>query len=195
MKQVAIPAFCIFHLLAISWWTLPHTFSNLVLAEENPQSYEYKLVKYLSVIDQSWLGSLFNAYIDVTGSQQYWDFFAPHSSRHHQYLSVCSSIAALPDQEIINCKDEPLFSNLSSDFAEFKLNGSNRSRWYRLTENLITLDDPVLLKAFAQYYRQLKPDNLETSVYLIAHQFELQPELTALPRPGYRSDKLLLSLP
>jgi len=197
MKKLVIPVFCLFHLIAISWWTLPHSFGNLVLAEGETTTLEYKLFNVFSKMGQSRLANLSEAYIDSTGSQQYWDFFAPHSTRFHQYISVCDDIESLIEQEIISCKDKPLFSNLTDDFAGFKLFGSNRSRYYRLTENLIALNDPALLKAFADYYRQSQQNQPKTSaeVYVIAHQFELHPGLKTLPKPGYRIDKLLISQP
>ena len=100
--------------------------------------------------------ALLNGYIDVTGSQQYWDFFAPHSPRFHQYLSVCDGIITYPEQERISCKGKPLFSNLDEDLSVFHHFGSDRSRLYRLTENLINLEDPLLSRRFARFYQTVR---------------------------------------
>jgi hypothetical protein len=196
MKKVLIPVFCLFHLIAISWWSLPHSFGNLVLSE-NSQNMESRIFQALRVLDETWIQSLLTAYVNLTGSQQYWDFFAPRSSRFHQYISVCDSIETLSGPETINCPNKPMFSNLPVDFSGFKGIGSRESRNYRLTENLIALNDPILLKAFADYYLQSQQNKPQPSakIYLIAHQFELFPELKALGKPGYRSDKLLYGLP
>ena len=140
-------------------------------------------------------------YIDVTGSQQYWDFFAPHSPKYHQYLSVCGPVINDPEQGKVNCKDQPLFSNLddglNKNSATFKVFGSGRSRIYRLTENLAKLEDTSPLQAFTHYYRANQPHNPvnNTPAHLVLHQFELHPELKGLPKVGYRMDKVLLTLP
>jgi hypothetical protein len=65
---------------------------------------EARLFKWMMLDENSWAYSFLQNYIDVTGSQQYWDFFAPQSPRLHQYLSVCDSIIAYPDQGKIACK-------------------------------------------------------------------------------------------
>lgn len=137
--------------------------------------------------------ALLSGYIDVTGSQQYWDFFAPHSPRFHQYLSVCDGIITHPEQERISCKGKPLFSNLDEDLNVFNHFGSDRSRLYRLTENLINLKDPLLSRRFARYYQACNREKVfeNTPAQLVQHQFELHPELSDLPSAGYRMDKLL----
>ncbi len=197
IKKWLLTFFCLFHMLALSWWTLPHSFGGMVLSEAKPQTLEYKLFKQLDRLEKTGLPSVFEAYINLTGSQQYWDFFAPNSPRFHQYLSLCPAIAADPEQSNISCQDEPWFSNLPDDAAAFRLLGSDRSRLYRLTENLINLDDANLLTAFAEYYRsrKLTGTNNKAPAYLIAHQFELHPELAGLAKAGYREDKLLITLP
>jgi hypothetical protein len=200
LKYIAINLFCVTHLLAIFWWTLPHSFSGL--AAENPvHSHEAKLLKAMSLDNQPRLYSFFQNYIDLTGSQQYWDFFAPQSPRYHQYLSVCDSIETVQALGKIACKGQPGFSNLDVHLEEgssaFRLFGSDRSRFYRLTENLAKLEDPGLLKAFTKYYRSNRPsnNNLEQSAYLVLHLFELHPELNDLPKSGYRMDEVLWVLP
>jgi hypothetical protein len=90
-----------------------------------------------------------------------------------------------------------LFSNLKNDFETFKRFGSDRSRWYRLTENLVNLENPRLLEAFTQYYRSQQHGYNAASapVQLVLHQFELHLGLKDLPRAGYRVDKLLWVTP
>lgn len=182
---------------AILWWTLPNSFGSLTLVTDQVDSATSKFIKWTMLVDMSTIASLFNQYIDVTGNQQYWDFFAPHSTRYHQYLSVCASIGAESKSEKIICNGQPLFTNLTEDFDTFKVFGSDRSRLYRLTENLIKLDQATLLQAFTRYYRvHPEPDMVAAAkAYLVKHQFELHPELKELPKVGYREDKVLLELP
>ncbi len=200
LKYITINLFCVTHLLAIFWWTLPHSFGGMVAENANP-SLEAKLLKAMSLDDQPRLYSFFQHYINLTGSQQYWDFFAPQNPRYHQYLSVCDSIETDQAHGKITCKGRPGFSNLDSDLEDepgaFKLFGSDRSRLYRLTENLAKLEDPGLLKAFTKYYRSNRPsnNNVEQSAYLVLHLFELHPELNDLPKSGYRMDEVLWVLP
>ena len=178
---------------AIFWWTLPHSFGGMVVANDGQAPWEEKLFKGMMLDENRWAYSFLHNYIDVAGSQQYWDFFAPQSPKFHQYLSICDSIIAYPEQGNIACKGQALFTNLNDDFETFKPFGSNRSRWYRLTENLVNLDNPQLLEAFTQYYRTQQHGYSadSTPVHLVLHQFELHPGLKDLPKAGYRMDKLL----
>jgi hypothetical protein len=197
MKKLFIPAFCLLHMAAIFWWTLPHSFGGRVVANAGQATLEARLFKWMMLDDNSWAYAFLQSYIDVTGSQQYWDFFAPESPKYHHYLSVCDSIVAYPEQGKIACKGQALFSNLNDDFETFKPFGSDRSRWYRLTENLVNLENPLLMETFAQYYRTHQRSNVaeSTPVQLVLHQFELHPVLKDLPKAGYRMDKLLWITP
>jgi hypothetical protein len=193
MKKVLVPALCLLHMAAILWWTLPHSFAGMVLADPEQAQWEARLFNWFTLSDNSWLNRFFLGYIDVTGSQQYWDFFAPKSPLFHQYLSVCHSINAYPEQGKLACKGKALFSNLHGDSSEFKHFGPDNSRLYRLTENLTRLEEPRLLEAFTHYYltHQKTPFSNNGTAQLVLHQFELHPELTDLPKSGYRMDKLL----
>jgi hypothetical protein len=197
MKKLFIPAFCLLHMATIFWWTLPHSFGGMVMANAGQATLEARLFKWMMLDDNSWTHAFLQRYIDVTGSQQYWDFFAPQSPKFHQYLSVCDSIMAYPEQGKIACKGQALFSNLSDDFETFNCFGSDRSRWYRLTENLVNLENPLLLETFAHYYRTHQRSTVaeNTPVQLVLHQFELHPVLKDLPRAGYRMDSLLWVTP
>jgi hypothetical protein len=197
LKKYLIPIFCLLHMAAIFWWTLPHSFGPMVLSSSGKNTVEAKLLNGLMLDDYPHVAVLLNGYIDVTGSQQYWDFFAPHSPRFHQYLSVCNAITAYPKQEKISCKGKPLFSNLDENSLLFNRFDSDRSRLYRLTENLVTLGEPLLLKRFTQYYQShyREKDAVNTSAQLVLHQFELHPGLKGLPKAGYRMDKTLLFMP
>lgn len=196
MAKLLIPVFCIFHMTAILWWTLPNSFGSLALVTDQEDSAISKFIKWTILADTPTIASLFNQYIDVTGSQQYWDFFAPHSTRYHQYLSVCASLDAESKSEKIICKGQPLFTNLTEDFDSFKVFGSDRSRLYRLTENLIKLDQTSIPQTFTRYYRDHPKSDAAgvDKAYLVRHQFELHPELKELPKVGYREDKVLLEL-
>lgn len=197
MKKFLVPAFCILHIVAIFWWTVPHSLGGMVLANTGQGTLEARLFKWMMLDDLPRVNALLQQYIDVTGSQQYWDFFAPQSPKFHQYLSVCRSIITYPEQGKIVCKDKPLFSNLDGDLDNnsraFKRFGSDRSRLYRLTENLVNLEAPLLLEAFTQYYQTQHHGKVVGSspAQLVLHQFELHPELKDLPKTGYRMDKLL----
>ena len=193
MKKMFIPAFCLLHMAAIFWWTLPHSFGGMVVANARQATLETRLFKWMMLDDNSWAYSFFKNYINVTGSQQYWDFFAPQSPKFHQYLYVCDSIIAYPAQGKIACKGQALFSNLNDDFETFQCFGSDRSRLYRLTENLVNLEEPQLQEAFTHYYRTHQRSYVADSApaQLVLHQFELHPGLKDLPKAGYRMDKLL----
>ena len=196
MKKLFIPAFCLLHIVAIFWWTLPHSFGGMVLVNNGQDTFEAKLSRWIMLDDYPRVTALLQYYIDVTGSQQYWDFFAPHSPKFHQYLAVCGPIINYPEQGKITCKSKPLFSNLDDGLDNvsdaFKPFGSGRSRLYRLTENLVNLEQPSLLETFTQYYRthQRNMDD-RAPVQLVLHQFELHPELKDLPKAGYRMDKII----
>ncbi len=184
---------------AISWWVLPHTFEELI-AEQARGSTEDKLFKVLALNNHPKINSLLQSYIDFTGTQQYWDFFAPQSPKYHQYLSICDSITKEHMQDKIECGNTLGFSNLDAHLDEgantFRFFGSDRSRYYRLTENLVKLEDRQLLTMFAEYYARENQDRrLSNALYLVKHEFELHPELVDLPESGYRMDKIIWSLP
>jgi hypothetical protein len=193
MRNIVIPFLCLVHMFTLFWWALPHSFGSMFLMENEQKNIETHVFKLITVDEASGLAAFLKSYIDATGSQQYWDFFAPQSPRFHQYLSICNGGIIVPDQENIICAGSLLFSNLGDDYKTFSAFGSNRSRMYRLTENLIKLNEPLLLSAFTSYYRKhaniTVADNSKTR--LIMHQFELNPNLKELPKYGYRSDKVL----
>lgn len=201
LKRWLIPLFCLFHMAAITWWTLPHSFGGLVLTEEKSNAFEARLFKGTQLDEYPAIMDFFERYIDVTGSQQYWDFFAPHSPRYHQYLSICQSVLADPEQGRISCTEKPLFTNLDdsveNSVAMFKAFGSDRSRLYRLTETLVKLEDTDLQVALTRFYQRRRLDKEEgvKTAHLVLHQFELHPELKDLPKAGYRMDKVLLARP
>ena len=168
-KNTLIVVFCVFHMTAIAWWTLPLSLNN-----NNP------------------LTHLLSAYIDLTGNQQYWDFFAPQSPKYHQYLSVCNSLDTDKTTGEINCAGTALFSNLKHNDEPYSV-FSNTSRYYRLTETLINQNNPDLFKAFAQYYSTHQADTVThpSATQLVGHQYELYPDLKDLPHAGYRTDTIL----
>ena len=193
MKKLLIPVFCLFHVTAISWWALPHSFGGMVVGDDDYGVLGTNLFKGMTLDNYPGLSAVLQNYIDLIGSQQYWDFFAPHSPKYHQYLSVCGAIIADPGQVTIHCKGKPFFSNLDTDY---ELLGSDRSRLYRLTENLSKLEDPVLLAGFTQYYQQQAAKTADkVTAQLVLHQFELHPEHKDLPKAGYRMDMVLWTNP
>jgi hypothetical protein len=178
---------------AILWWTLPHSFGETAQIDPAQAPLETRFFNWLALSDHRRLKSFFLKYIDLTGSQQYWDFFAPKSPLFHQYVSVCESIRPDPEQGKIACEGKVLFSNLYGNSTKFKHFGSDTSRFYRLTENLASLEEPILWEAFAHYYQthQKTPFAINGTTQLVLHQFELNPGLNDLPKAGYRMDKLL----
>ena len=193
MKKLLIPAFCLLHMTSLLWWTLPHSFGGMMIANVGQNTLEVQFYKKIMLDDNSWALSFLKQYIDITGSQQYWDFFAPQSPIFHQYLSICNSLIAYPEQGKTVCKGQALFSNLNDDFETFHTLGSGRSRLYRLTENVVNLKEPQLREAFTSYYRTHQGHYIvdSTPVQLVLHQFELHPELKDLPNAGYRVDTVL----
>ena len=192
IKKIAIPILCLLHMTAIFWWTLPHNFAGMVAEDSNQTTIETKLFKWLTFSESSWATGLLTYYIDITGSQQYWGFFAPQSPKFHQYLSVCNNLYTDNKSGEISCKGPILFSNLKDNFETFSI-FSNSSRYYRLTETLINLNDPELLQAFTQYYQTHQSNDFSNnySAQLLVHQFELYPDLKDIPKAGYRIDKIL----
>ena len=75
MKKLFIPVFCLLHMAAIFWWTLPNSFGGMVLANAGQASLEARLFKWMMLDNNRWGHAFLQSYIDVTGSQQYWDFF------------------------------------------------------------------------------------------------------------------------
>lgn len=200
LKRFVIAGFCLIHITAITWWSLPQSFGELA-ADNAGRTFGDKAIARLAFNDHPGLQSFFRCYIDLTGSQQYWDFFAPHSPRYHQYLSVCGAIETDPASGKISCKGQAGFSNLDAGLDDgthlYRVFGSGRSRHYRLTENLAKLENPAYLDLFTRYYtgKSYAHNANDRPAYLVLHWFELHPELTDLPKPGYRMDKVLWVAP
>ncbi|MEQ1635498.1 MAG: hypothetical protein ABL903_02330 [Methylococcales bacterium] len=197
MQRQALPFICLLHMLAIFWWNVPQHYANIRYDQDYDNTplfaREEPLLNAAEIRANHTLSWLLNHYIDLTGSQQYWDFFAPASPKTHQYFSVCRSAIKHPEQGEIICTSPPFFSNLNLNFKGFNLFKPNDSRWYRLTENLSSLNDPPLLSAFADFYQvQDRRGTLKKPVWLILHQFELAPGLKGLPAFGYRMDSVLI---
>jgi len=191
MTQRLIPFFCLFHMLAISWWALPKSFPDVANAKDyNPTAiaaWEAPLLNATQLSSNNPLNSLFSFYINLTGTQQYWDFFAPSIPKFHQYLSICSGVIKISQQGKIICKTPALFSHFNNEFDSVNLVGIAESRHYRLTENLAALDNPELFAALSHYYQKQHA----VQPVLVLHQFELAPDLPGLPLYGYQMDKQL----
>ena len=54
MKKLFIPAFCLLHMIAIFWWTLPHSFGGMVVANAGQATLEATLFKWMSLDENSW---------------------------------------------------------------------------------------------------------------------------------------------
>ncbi len=192
IKKIVIPVFCVFHMTAIAWWTLPRSFAGMVAENHNQITLETNLFKWFNFTEKNWPSIILTRYIDITASQQYWDFFAPQSPKFHQYLSVCSSLDTDKSSEEINCAGATLFSNLKPNMDTYAFFSSS-SRYYRLTETLINQNNPELFKAFTHYYLTHQANNFsnKSSSQLVLHQFELYPDLKELSKAGYRTDTIL----
>jgi len=95
MKKQLILVFCILHFCAIFWWSAPYSYGYVLTSGRNDASGQ-PIKHWLTLARNPHLASFLHAYINVTGSQQYWDFFAPHSIKYHQYLSVCTEVDTAP---------------------------------------------------------------------------------------------------
>lgn len=197
MTQRLIPFLCVFHMLAILWWAMPRNFESLKYDKDYDPTplfaWEESLLNFGKLNPNSRLSSLLNGYINVTGSEQYWDFFAPATPKFHQYISICDEVFKNQLQGKISCTSAPLFTNFNLEFKGFNFFGSNDSRYYRLTENLTALDDPKLFQAFTHYYQAQRLTNKDAHPVMILHLFELAPGLEGLPSYGYQMDNLLFS--
>lgn len=197
MTQRLIPLLCLFQMLAILWWALPRNFETLEYENDYQHTpifaWEEPLLNAGKLSPNNPIRLLLNHYINLTGSQQYWDFFAPATPKFHQYLSICYDTVNNPRQGNISCTSPALFTNLNLEFKSVSLFNVTDSRLYRLTENLATLNDPQLFQAFTRYYQNQNITHQGSSPVLVLHLFELAPGFKDLPSYGYQMDKLLFS--
>lgn len=188
--RIVVPWLCVLYMLTIFWWTVPRNFETLQYDEHYDSTPlfagETSLLNALTPAEKSPLRLILNYVIDLTGSQQYWEFFAPASPKFHQYLSVCAEVIRHPERGQIICSSKPLFSNFTFAFKGFNFLQVDDSRLYRLTENLTGLNNPLLLKAFKHYYQ-----TRNTPPFMLLHQFELYPGLHGMPDYGYQMDSLV----
>ena len=61
MKKRLIPLFCLLHMCAIFWWTLPRSFGGMVLAENDRNTLEAKLFKGMMLADYDAVSTLLEA--------------------------------------------------------------------------------------------------------------------------------------
>lgn len=190
------PFLCLLHMMAISWWSLPRHFEIIRYDQAYDGTplfiWEEPILNAVSLNHVQSLRQGLERYIDITGNQQYWDFFAPASPKIHQYFSICADIVKRPELDRIICVSPPLLTNLNLDFTGFRLLFKpEASRWYRLTENLTSLNNPDLLRAFTEYYGRQNNVTQPKPASLILHQFELAPALKGLPAGGYQMNTIL----
>ena len=193
-QQHVVAALCVLHMLAILWWTVPQHFPALQADGAYDATPVFDLEQPLLDAARLDLDSagyrVLRAYIGLTASEQNWDFFAPAAPHFHQYLSVCAAVkvGVLPEQ--LQCVGATGFSTLQFGFKGWAWGVADDSRWYRLTENLLGLNDTALLRAFSRYYQSpgMINDSTGHKPVLIMHQFELFPGLQGMPSEGYRVD-------
>ncbi len=174
IRKGTIVTFIIFHLIALIFWVFP-PYSAAVLDEPKPNDIipllERHLFSGLQHLQTTATPRLFNAYIDLIGMHQYWDFFAPNAPTQHRYLRVCKSITQHPESNLIDC-GTLLYKSYHGKLADtIKPHLGRRSRSFRLTENLTHLRRADLLEAFTRHWTL--PDQQNPEIYLVVSEFAL----------------------
>jgi hypothetical protein len=176
-RKGAISALILFHFCALTLWILP-PYSEMIAHSAHagtlPGRFEQMISHALTPRDGGPVSILSRTYVDLFGLHQYWDFFAPGSVRIHRYLSVCAEIRESPAGKIIECI-EPVYQSFDGGVEDAaKPHHGNRSRSFRLVENLIRLNRPDLLDAFSLYWQKKRQPEKDGTVYLVLHEFTLR---------------------
>lgn len=130
-------------------------------------------------------------YVDFLGAHQYWDFFAPDTPIIHRYLSVCDEIHESLEKPLIQCL-KPLYQSYNGSLDDAgRSHHGERSRSFRLVENIFRLDQPELLAAFTEYWRNKMPGRASISTFLLLHEYTLYPGLAEKSLKTSRRDELI----
>ena len=177
-RILVISTFVILHFCAlIAWIALPYSgmMDSAPHADSPARSIEKILFDALRPKDGGTVSNLLRKYVDFLGAYQYWDFFAPLALRVHRYLSVCGEILESSGNRQIKCMD-PLYQSFDGKLGEAaKSHHGDRSRSFRLVENLVRLDRPDLLDAFTMYWRNKKQRDNSERTFLLLHEYTLTP--------------------
>ncbi|MGH8548021.1 MAG: hypothetical protein ACRERU_05375 [Methylococcales bacterium] len=191
-RKAAISVFVILHFCALIVWMIP-PYAGMVIDSPHAGSLtvriEQRLFRALAPDDGGVVAILTRNYIDLLGAYQYWDFFAPDTPRIHRYLSVCTDILESRDKRHIECLD-PVYQSFEGNIEDAAhAHHGNRSRAFRLVENLFRLRRPDLMNAFTLYWRHQKHFDAAGRSYLLLHEFTLRPDsLDAKSTSGSRDE-------
>lgn len=152
-----------FHLLMIGIWSLLGMRLNAI---EDNVHYEQLPPVLISILAN---------YVAITGSEQYWDFFAPAAYNDYLALIVCDQIRVMNDH--IECTGNVLYQSYDGDWRQvFKKFDGQRSRSYRFVEQLIKQDDADLQERFLRYWSDHSPNTDSENIYLIGQTIGRSPQ-------------------
>lgn len=198
IRKAAISAFILIHFWAVTIWIIP-PYSEMIekstYADSPAGQFEQKLAALLTGADGEFGSILARNYVDLIGAHQYWDFFAPDAPLFHRYLSVCSDILESKGTTRIECIN-PLYQSFAGDLDHVtQSHHGDRSRSFRLVENLLRLKRMDLLNAFTRYWSQKKYPDESRTAFLLLHEFSLQPGRPEPESGSTRRDELIWFAP
>ncbi|MGR9106149.1 MAG: hypothetical protein ACU843_04370 [Gammaproteobacteria bacterium] len=197
-RKTAISIFVLFHFSAVILWIIPpysEMIEQFTTADSLAGRLERGLMATLPMRGTEFGSRLIDAYIDLIGAHQYWDFFAPEIPRVHRYLSVCSSVQDLPETEGIACIG-PLYRSFEGPVEDAaRPHQGKRSRSYRLVENLMRLHRPELFEAFTMYWRKKQDPDAAGSTFLLLHEYTLQPGKRDVEQANKHRDEVIWIAP
>ncbi len=122
-------------------------------------------------------------YIAITGSEQYWDFFAVTPYRSHLSLIVCDSINFPYRDEQVECSGNRLYQSYDGTLdAIFKDFSGNQSRAYRFAEHLLGLDEQTIYLQFLHFQAKQADPSISKDLYLIEEKRLLGPNEKEQPQ-------------
>ena len=115
-------------------------------------------------------------YIALTGSEQYWDFFAPAPYVDHQSLIVCDAIRFPNTNRHAECTGNILYQSYDGDLSQiFRKFSGNRSRSYRFAEQFIALNNETVYEQFLRFWDKQNAYSATDYLYLIAQYRPIKP--------------------
>lgn len=193
-RTVVISAFVILHFCALVAWIAPPyaaMMDSTLDANSATRRFEHMLFAALRPKNGEVVSNLLRKYIDFLGVYQYWDFFAPTAPRIHRYLSVCGEILMSSENRHIKCLD-PLYQSFDGNLNKTaESHRGERSRSFRLVENLVRLDRPDLMDAFTMYWRNKQHRDQTKRTFLLLHEYTLYPGSPNVEREILRRDELI----
>lgn len=157
--------FVVCHMTIVSAWSVLglrlHALSTYL---QQTETQYHQTIKFLA------------SYIAWTGSDQYWDFFAPAHYDKHLSLQVCAADRLPKPGKYSACPGTIVYRSDGSKAAhDFQVIGDQRSRSYRFSEQLFDVQQESAYEKILRYWDKRAGQTPSNYLFLIAQHRPIRP--------------------